>query len=301
MKTYSIHPRITFQDTNVVGNVYFLTFFRWQQECRDRWLRDERPDLWGEINTGVRNLLLTHWETRFSDPFGATIGDQIEVALAEPRNEFDGLSLSTEVFCTKGNARVRIASGLMTHLLNCNSIPINGRTTDDHEYSMIAEVLHRQPITMLELLSWQGKCRELFLADHSPDVLRQVVDRQLILQTTSASVDLLQPSPAEIEQVRIEMRLASIKCGQMTVRFDYYAKLHDGNWKQFATGSQVMSSKYSDNSPSSLPVDLLLALRDFTKCKILCDAIDDILINAPRRHPAVTAQLTIGQQLGASS
>ena len=288
MKTFSIHPRITFQDTNVVGNVYFLTFFRWQQECCDRWLRDERPDLWREINSGGVKLPISHWETRFSDPFGATICDQIEVVLAERPSECEGMSLSTEVYCTRGSARARIASGEMSHHLNSNNVPLHACSTLDHGYAMTVEVPCHQAVSTLDLLGWQGKCRELFLADHSPDVLQKIVDRKLILQTTSASVDLLQQPADRIEQVRIEMRLVSIKCGQMTVQFEYLGRLDSGSWEHFATGSQVMSSKNSAINACTLPDELLLALRQFTECEKILVSIDTILQHAPRNQSVVT-------------
>jgi enediyne core biosynthesis thioesterase len=298
MKTFSTHPRITFQDTNVVGNVYFLTFFRWQAECRDKWLREERPDLWDAIKSGGLELGITHWETCFSDPFGATIGDRIEVVLTAPTNESDELSLSTDVFCTRAESRVRIASARMCHSRSRSNTPIN-TITDDRGYSIVIEVPCRQKISTLDLLSWQGKCRELFLADHAPEVLRQVVDRRLILQTTLASVDNWQSSMLDVEQVRVEMRLVSIKCGQMTVQFEYFAQLQDDSWEHFATGKQVTSSKNSTVEACTLPDELLVALREFTGCQKLLEAIDNIEKYAPRRQSVVGA--TPVQFTGASS
>jgi enediyne biosynthesis thioesterase len=262
--------------------VYFLTFFRWQQECRDRWFREERPDLWLEIKSGGRKLKIKNWETHFTDSFGATIGDQIEVVLSESLGECEDLSLSTEVFCTKGNTRLRIASGKMCHDLKGEATPIYADQIDHRGYRIIAEVPYRQSISTLDLLSWQGKCRELFLADHSPEVLRLVVGRQLLLQTSSASVDLWHPAPPEFDQVRIEMRLISIRCGKMTVQFEYYGSLDGSNWEHFATGKQEMSSKNASIRACTFPEELFLALREFAGCEKLLGSIDAILKYAPR-------------------
>ncbi|QFG22919.1 thioesterase family protein [Actinomadura sp. WMMB 499] len=40
---YEFTHRVTFADTNVVGNVYFATYLAWQGACREMFLADEAP------------------------------------------------------------------------------------------------------------------------------------------------------------------------------------------------------------------------------------------------------------------
>jgi enediyne core biosynthesis thioesterase len=42
-RTYDYRHVVTFQDTNVVGNVYFANHVAWQGVCREHFLRDHAP------------------------------------------------------------------------------------------------------------------------------------------------------------------------------------------------------------------------------------------------------------------
>jgi enediyne biosynthesis thioesterase len=42
-RTYDYRHVVTFQDTNVVGNVYFANHLAWQGACREHFLRDHAP------------------------------------------------------------------------------------------------------------------------------------------------------------------------------------------------------------------------------------------------------------------
>jgi enediyne biosynthesis thioesterase len=42
-RTYDYRHVVTFQDTNVVGNVYFANHIAWQGACREHFLRDHAP------------------------------------------------------------------------------------------------------------------------------------------------------------------------------------------------------------------------------------------------------------------
>jgi enediyne core biosynthesis thioesterase len=42
-RTYDYRHIVTFQDTNVVGNVYFANHLAWQGACRELFLRDHAP------------------------------------------------------------------------------------------------------------------------------------------------------------------------------------------------------------------------------------------------------------------
>lgn len=53
-RTYDHRHVVTFQDTNLVGNVYFANFVAWQGACREHFLRDRAPgvlqQLGGELS-----------------------------------------------------------------------------------------------------------------------------------------------------------------------------------------------------------------------------------------------------------
>jgi enediyne biosynthesis thioesterase len=46
---YEIRHRVGFEETNFVGNVYYVNYLRWQGHCRERFLVEEAPDVLAEI------------------------------------------------------------------------------------------------------------------------------------------------------------------------------------------------------------------------------------------------------------
>ena len=45
MRTYEYRLVVGFEETNLLGNVYFTNFFSWQGKCREMFLRDHVPNL----------------------------------------------------------------------------------------------------------------------------------------------------------------------------------------------------------------------------------------------------------------
>jgi enediyne biosynthesis thioesterase len=295
--THTTLPRITFQDTNIVGNVYFLTFFRWQSECRDAWLRSAMPDVWETWRCGDARLHVSAWSNRFEDAFGATIGDRISVTSHVLNQDQGSVLLSMEVLKHDGQSSSRLASGSMKFHIESDTFDAEHQqgasridTQDGPSYAMRLRTPVDHDLQAIDLLSWQGKCRELFLEDQTDSIMRQVTQRELILQTTTASLDWTGPVPERDQAVRVEMRLESLKCGQMGVSFNY-AIDEPGELLgvSFATGHQSMSSKHMAGSnllPCPLPSDLLQALREYTHLPRLISKIEDILRFAePRPLP----------------
>jgi enediyne biosynthesis thioesterase len=46
---YEIRHRVGFEETNFVGNVYYVNYLRWQGHCRERFLVEEAPTVLAEI------------------------------------------------------------------------------------------------------------------------------------------------------------------------------------------------------------------------------------------------------------
>jgi len=293
--THTITPRITFQDTNIVGNVYFLTFFRWQSECRDAWLRTAMPEVWAARRCGGARLFVSNWSNRFEDAFGATIGDPISVTLRVHSQDQSSALLSMEVLKHDGPSKSRLASGIMKFRIESatgDSEHEHGAsrldTRDGPNYAMRLRTPVDHDLRAIDLVSWQGKCREFFLEDQTESIMRQVTQRELILQTTNASLDWAGPVPQRDQAIRVEMRLESLKCGQMGVSFNYVI---DEPGKllgvSFATGHQSMSSKHMIGTnllPCPLPSQLLQALRAHTHSPRLIGKIEDILHFAEPTH-----------------
>jgi len=54
MKTYEYQHVVAFEETNLLGNVYYVNFLRWQGRCRELFLREKAPSILHEIGRGLR-------------------------------------------------------------------------------------------------------------------------------------------------------------------------------------------------------------------------------------------------------
>jgi enediyne biosynthesis thioesterase len=62
---YELRHRIGFEETNFVGNVYFVNYLRWQGHCRERFLVEQAPSVLAEIMHGDLKLFTLKAECEF--------------------------------------------------------------------------------------------------------------------------------------------------------------------------------------------------------------------------------------------
>ena len=53
MRCYEYRHVIGFQETNLVGNVYFTHHLAWQGRCRELFLREHAPEVMDELSRGL--------------------------------------------------------------------------------------------------------------------------------------------------------------------------------------------------------------------------------------------------------
>jgi len=53
MRFYEYRHIVSFQETNLVGNVYFTNHLNWQGRCREMFLRDHAPEVIDELSRGL--------------------------------------------------------------------------------------------------------------------------------------------------------------------------------------------------------------------------------------------------------
>ncbi len=58
MRSYEYRYVVGFEDTNVVGNVYYSNHIRWQGRCREMFLREHAPKMLEEIERGLALVTL---------------------------------------------------------------------------------------------------------------------------------------------------------------------------------------------------------------------------------------------------
>jgi enediyne biosynthesis thioesterase len=110
---------------------------------------------------------------------------------------------------------------------------------------------------------WQGRCREMFLRDHAPEILKQFGEG-LCLITTRCSCEYFAELNA-FDEVLIRMRLGALAQNRVTMSFEYW-RVADGDEELVARGEQqiaCMSRKGERLEAVPVPRALQEALRAY--------------------------------------
>ena len=93
-KTFDIRHIVTFEETNLVGNVYFSNYFLWQGRSRELFLREHSPETLAQLNAGELRLVTAHASCDYADEFVAF--DEVLVRMSLNRFIPYGVSLGVE-------------------------------------------------------------------------------------------------------------------------------------------------------------------------------------------------------------
>lgn len=110
---------------------------------------------------------------------------------------------------------------------------------------------------------WQGRCREMFLLEHAPDVLTEL-RADLKLFTLKSECEYLVEISA-FDQLSIRMRLEDLTQTQIAFAFDY-VRLRDEGEDLVARGRQriaCMRSEGGHTVPTRVPETLRRALEAY--------------------------------------
>ena len=110
---------------------------------------------------------------------------------------------------------------------------------------------------------WQGRCREMFLRDHAPDVLAEL-SRDLALVTMRVSCDYLAELYA-FDEIVIRMRLGALVQNRVSMLFEYWRQ-GDGRDDLIARGEQHVACMRRAGDrlvPAPVPESLREALRQY--------------------------------------
>ena len=113
-------------------------------------------------------------------------------------------------------------------------------------------------------LRWQGRCREMFLKSHAPDVLKDLQD-DLKLFTLRVDCEFFAEITA-FDDLSIRMRLVDLAQTQLEFGFDYVRVDPNGGETLVARGSQRVACMRGPNTrtaPARVPDALVRALTPY--------------------------------------
>jgi enediyne core biosynthesis thioesterase len=112
-------------------------------------------------------------------------------------------------------------------------------------------------------LAWQGRCREMFLREHAPDVIPALSDG-LALATVRCSCEYFAEVTA-FEEVIVRMSLAELVQNRIGLTFEYWRK-QGGAEELVARGEQQVACMRRDGGrlvPAPVPASLRQALAGY--------------------------------------
>jgi enediyne biosynthesis thioesterase len=114
-------------------------------------------------------------------------------------------------------------------------------------------------------LAWQGRCREMFLRDHAPDVIDQL-SCGLSLVTVSCECEYFAELTA-FDEISVRMRLAELVQNRMRLVFEYW-RHRGGHEELVARGGQQIACMRRDGEkllPAPVPPTLREALAAYAE------------------------------------
>jgi enediyne biosynthesis thioesterase len=110
---------------------------------------------------------------------------------------------------------------------------------------------------------WQGRCRELFLREHAPEVLNEL-SRGLCLVTTRCACEYLEEL-AVFDEIVLRMRLGPLTQNRLGLLFEYWRCTSAGE-ELVARGEQQVACMRREGErlvPTPVPEVLREALRPY--------------------------------------
>jgi len=105
---YEYRHVVSFEETNLVGNVYYANHIRWQGRCREMFLRDHTPELLGQLATNLSVVTL-----RCScEYFGELVAfDEVSIRMRLAALELNRMSLEFEYWRVSSGSEELVARG----------------------------------------------------------------------------------------------------------------------------------------------------------------------------------------------
>jgi enediyne biosynthesis thioesterase len=133
---YSHRHRVSFEDTNLVGNVYFVRFLSWQGRCRELFLLERAPGVLAELEGSLR-LVTLNVSCEYFAELRALDEVAINMSLTYQRQhridlgfEYIALRVGSETLAARGSQEVGCMQQMPDGLVPCG-VPAELRTALD--------------------------------------------------------------------------------------------------------------------------------------------------------------------------
>src|SRR5207249_9186159 len=105
---YEYRHIVGFEETNLVGNVYYVNYLRWQGRCREMFLRDHAPEVLAELTRGL-HLVTTRVSCEFLSELFAF--DEVIVRMRLGALAQNRIAMSFEYWRRNGDGEELVARG----------------------------------------------------------------------------------------------------------------------------------------------------------------------------------------------
>jgi len=108
MQLYEYRHIVSFEETNLVGNVYYVNYVRWQGRCREMFLRDRAPDVLAELSQDLALATVRVSCEYFAELFAF---DEVTIHMSLGALKQNRITMIFEYWCLARNSKEPIARG----------------------------------------------------------------------------------------------------------------------------------------------------------------------------------------------
>jgi len=108
-RSYTYRHTVSFEETNLVGNVYFTRYLSWQGRCRELFLRDFSPEVLDELRGDLRLVTLNVGCEYFAELHAL---DTVEIQMRLAQVHQHRIKLHFDYLMQGGAAELLVARGL---------------------------------------------------------------------------------------------------------------------------------------------------------------------------------------------
>jgi len=108
MVEYEYRHLVSFEETNLVGNVYFANHVRWQGRCREMFIKDHAPGVLAELNDTLR-MVTVRCSVEYLDELRAF--DEVVVHMKLESVARNRIAMEFQYFRVRDDERELVARG----------------------------------------------------------------------------------------------------------------------------------------------------------------------------------------------